>query len=176
MSNKLTPKQDLFLRYYLVSFNAADAARKAGYSPKTAGKIGQENLTKPAIREKIENSLAERRKRIGITSNRVLDELAKIAFHDMRDAMSWDNNGVAFKPSDEIDDNTAGAIQSVQESETTQSKKRSIKMHDKVKALELLSRHLGILDGPVSNSDEGDRRSTLTEVLQSLKDVYGCKD
>lgn len=50
---KLTPKQQKFADYYIASGNATEAASKAGYSQKTARSIGQENLTKPAIKEYI---------------------------------------------------------------------------------------------------------------------------
>lgn len=46
---KLTPKQKAFCDYYIETGNASEAARRAGYSEKTARAIGQENLTKPAV-------------------------------------------------------------------------------------------------------------------------------
>ena len=45
MARKLTLMQQKFADEYIVSGNAADAARKAGYSVKTARSVGQENLT-----------------------------------------------------------------------------------------------------------------------------------
>lgn len=54
MGVKLTPKQQKFADYYIASGNATEAALKAGYSKKTARSIGQENLTKPAIANYIE--------------------------------------------------------------------------------------------------------------------------
>ena len=57
---KLTPKQKAFADEYLICGNAAEAARKAGYSEKTATVIGSENLSKPNILEYI----AERQKQI----------------------------------------------------------------------------------------------------------------
>lgn len=56
---KLTPKQRLFADEYIKSGNATDAAVKAGYSPKTARSIAQENLTKPDIKSYIDAKLAE---------------------------------------------------------------------------------------------------------------------
>ncbi|EJE97706.1 terminase small subunit [Liquorilactobacillus mali] len=56
---KLTLKQKRFADEYIISGNATDAAIKAGYSKKTARSIGQENLTKPAIREYIAIRLKE---------------------------------------------------------------------------------------------------------------------
>lgn len=53
MKKKLTPKQKAFADYYIQTSNASEAARLAGYSKKTARAIGRENLTKPAIMERI---------------------------------------------------------------------------------------------------------------------------
>lgn len=53
----MTPKQRKFCDEYLISGNAADAAIKAGYSPKTARQIGQEALTKSNVKEYIEAQL-----------------------------------------------------------------------------------------------------------------------
>lgn len=69
---KLTNKQKLFVEEYLQSWNAADAARKAGYSQKTARMMGYENLTKPYIREYIEDRLSES----AMSANEVLKRLS----------------------------------------------------------------------------------------------------
>ena len=55
----MTPKQKAFADYYLASGNASDAARKAGYSKKTAGSIGEENLKKPEISAYIRERMAQ---------------------------------------------------------------------------------------------------------------------
>ena len=46
---KLTPKQKAFADEYLICGNATEAARKAGYNPKSARQIATENLSKPSI-------------------------------------------------------------------------------------------------------------------------------
>jgi phage terminase small subunit len=51
---KLSEKQKRFCDYYIISGNATEAAIKAGYSKKTAGVIGNENLKKPYIKSYIE--------------------------------------------------------------------------------------------------------------------------
>ncbi|MCG0820916.1 terminase small subunit [Lactiplantibacillus plantarum] len=67
MKRKLTPKQQRFADEYIKSGNAADAARKAGYSKQTARSVGQENLTKPDIKKYIDEQMAE------IASKRIMD-------------------------------------------------------------------------------------------------------
>lgn len=56
---KLSNKQQAFVEYYLRCWNAAEAARRAGYSEKTAHSIGHENLSKPDIQNAITTRLAE---------------------------------------------------------------------------------------------------------------------
>lgn len=67
MKRKLTPKQRKFAEEYIKSGNAADAARKAGYSKRSARSVGQENLTKPDIKRYIDERMAE------IASKRIMD-------------------------------------------------------------------------------------------------------
>ncbi|MGA3416146.1 terminase small subunit [Lactiplantibacillus plantarum] len=67
MTRKLTPKQRKFADEYIKSGNAADAARKAGYSKRSARSVGQENLTKPDIKKYIDKQMAE------IASKRIMD-------------------------------------------------------------------------------------------------------
>jgi len=76
---KLTPKQELFIQYYMISLNATESAIKAGYKPKTAKAIGYENLTKPYLAEQIQIRLAKRATDNGITADYVLTSLKSIA-------------------------------------------------------------------------------------------------
>lgn len=75
----LTAKQAAFVQEYLVDFNATQAAIRAGYSEKTAGKIGFENLQKPEIQAAIKDAMGDREKRTHINQDFVLSELYKIA-------------------------------------------------------------------------------------------------
>lgn len=77
---KLTEKQQRFVDEYLIDLNATQAAIRAGYSVKTADAIGCENLTKPNIQQAIAEHMAERSRRTGVNQDRVVLELAKIAY------------------------------------------------------------------------------------------------
>lgn len=72
---KLTPKQERFVEEYLVDLNASAAARRAGYSAKSANRIGPELLGKTCVREAIEKAKAKRVARTGITQDDVVKEL-----------------------------------------------------------------------------------------------------
>ena len=77
---KLTAKQEIFCREYIIDLNATQAAIRAGYSSKTANRIASENLSKPDIQRKIQELQQERAERTEITQDRVLKELAGIGF------------------------------------------------------------------------------------------------
>ena len=81
----LTPKQARFVEEYLIDLNATQAAIRAGYSEKTARAMGHENLTKPDIEEAIADALKARRQRTEVTQDRVLEELAVLAFAPITD-------------------------------------------------------------------------------------------
>lgn len=75
---KLSDKQELFAREYLKDLNATQAAIRAGYSEKTARKIGSENLTKPDIQAKIAELNKERMERLSIDADYVLRQAVKL--------------------------------------------------------------------------------------------------
>lgn len=71
----LTHKQQLFIKEYLVDLNATKAAIRAGYSKKTARKIGSENLTKPDIQIELRKHISKRSDKLQTSSEEVLKEL-----------------------------------------------------------------------------------------------------
>lgn len=75
MERKLTTKQKIFCDEYIKSGNAKEAAIKAGYSPKTAKSIGQENLTKPDLKAYIDAKMAE------IESHKIADAKEVLEFY-----------------------------------------------------------------------------------------------
>lgn len=141
---KLTPKQKRFIEEYLVDLNATQAAIRAGYSPHTAKEIGCENLSKPHIRACVEKELAERSRRTGINQDRVIRELARIALVNPVDVINMEEATIR---GDASADDTA-AILSVKvkyiPTEDGAITEREIRMADKIKALELLGKHLGM--------------------------------
>lgn len=143
MAKKLTKKQQLFVDEYLIDLNATQAAIRAGYSVDTASAIGCENLTKPNIQQAIAERMAERSRRTGVNQDRVVLELAKIAFVKMTDIV--DSNG---KIKDTATDDDLSCIESVKykcsDTDTGYSVEREVKISPKLKALELLGKHLGM--------------------------------
>lgn len=140
---KLTEKQRRFVEEYLIDLNATQAAIRAGYSVESARDIGCENLTKPNIQKVIAERMAERSKRTGVNQDRVVLELAKMAFVKMTDVV--DSEG-AIKEDASGDD--LSCIESIKYKKTDNefggSIEREVKIGSKLKALELLGKHLGM--------------------------------
>ena len=81
----LTRKQEAFVNEYLIDFNATQAAIRAGYSKRTAGVIGHENLKKPNIAEEIQRRVDEK----AMSANEALLRLADIARGNIGEFMEF---------------------------------------------------------------------------------------
>lgn len=143
---KLTPKQCRFVNEYLIDLNGTQAAIRAGYSKHRADQIGYENLRKPEIQAAIQLAQRARCARTGITADRVLAEIARVAFADPRSVMSWGPGGVELKESSTLTDDEAAIVAEVSETVTTAGGTVKLKLVDKIAALEKLARHIGIYD------------------------------
>lgn len=86
---KLTPKQARFVEEYLVDLNATQAAIRAGYSARTAEQQGSRLLRNVQVAASVAAGQQDRSGRTEITADRVLQELAKIGFADIRKAVKW---------------------------------------------------------------------------------------
>ena len=158
----MTKKQKLFVEEYLIDLNATQAAIRAGYSSETAGSIGNENLKKPEIRARIDKAMANRSKRTGVNADRVVQELAKIAFVNAMDVI--DQKTATVKEGASSDD--TAAIQSVKvKTFGEDGLEREIKMADKIKALELLGKHLGMFEDKVKLSGSLETEKTKLDDL-----------
>lgn len=151
---RLSDRDGRFVDEYMIDFDAKNAAIRAGYSPKTAKDayawVDAEHPKKPAVREEIERRMARASRRTGITADRILEELARIAFADITDVVDADG-----KLMDEIDRADSAAIMSVRVKSGDDFTEREVRMCDKTRALELLGKRFGMfrenvkIDGPV---------------------------
>ena len=140
----LTPKQKIFCEEYLIDLNGTQSAIRAGYSKNSANEIAAENLAKPNIRAYVEQLKLDRSKRTTITADRVLKEIAKLAFFNMEDVLNED--GKTKDLSDWSRDDLA-AVQEITEDnlkseDSTVLLRRKVKLSDKKSSLELLGKHL----------------------------------
>lgn len=190
---KLTARQQRFVDEYLVDLNATQAAIRAGYSAKTAAVIGAENLAKPNIAAEVTKRQQVRSIRTEITQDRVLKELTKIAFASGSDfakiatrtrkkyilndktgeyeEKEIDEQSVELYDTDILSPDKKAAIAEISEGKYG----ITVKSYDKVKALELLGRHLGMFTDKVEVSGTiNNPYKDLT--LEQLKKLAGEVD
>lgn len=146
---RLTEKQKRFVAEYLVDLNATQAAIRAGYKEKAAGQIGAENLKKPEIQKAVKAAIDAQTLRTEITADMVLKELAAIGFSRATDYAAIRGPLVEMTPTDNLTDTQRRAIASIEQGNFG----IKIKLHDKVRALELLGKHLGMFRG--SDMEDG---------------------
>ena len=135
---KLTAKQRQFVAEYLVDFNATAAARRAGYSVKTADRIGPELLGKTCVSAAIQEAIRIRQERTEITQDYVVRKLKEITDMDASDVQDSD-----------------------------------LEYANKIKALELLGKHVGAWEpketGPKDGVEEDDLSRSLRELGKELE-------
>ncbi len=142
----LTERQERFVEEYLVDLNAAQAAIRAGYSRKSASSAGPRLRRLPHIKARIERAMAERTERVRIEQDRVVAELARLAFSDVREFARWDEGGVRVRESEALGPDQSACIAEIVESPGRDGRKLKVKLHGKTRALEVLGRHLGMFE------------------------------
>lgn len=167
---KLSNKQKLFCDEYLIDLNVTQAAIRAGYKEKYALVHGYEFLKKPAIKEYVNKRIKDREQRTEITQDRVINELAKIAFANTTDYVEVEDKGqykmVNTKPTKDLTPDQVAAIASIKQG----ANGIEIKLHDKVRALEDIGRHLGMfkdkieVSGNINNPFEGLTKEQLLKI------------
>ena len=175
----ITPKQQRFVDEYLLDLNASAAARRAGYrgDPNT---VGPRLWAYVGIQAAITAAQQKRQARTEITQDMVLKELARVAFGNKRSLMKWGPDGVKLIDSAEITDDDAAMVSEVSETITEAGGSIKLKTHDKVKALELLGRHMGLFTDKVqlTGKDGGPLAHTavtaeqLADAVRNVRDTY----
>lgn len=167
---KLTEKQQRFVEEYLIDLNATQAAIRAGYKPSSARQVGTENMSKPSIRACIDQAIAERSKRTGINQDRVIRELARLAFVNANDVIDMDEASIKCNASE--DDTAAIASVKVKTIPTKEGDgvEREIRLNDKLKALELLGKHLGMFKDNININANVSSTKKLDAILEQLGD------
>lgn len=157
----MTKKQKLFVEEYLIDLNATQAAIRAGYSAKTAQEQASRLLSNVMVQGSIAKAMAERSKRTGINQDRVIQELARIAFVNPQNVIDSEDASVR---EDATEDDLA-CIQSVKvktmSGEKGSSVEREVRLNDKMKALELLGKHLGMFKDKLELETDMDLNITI---------------
>jgi len=148
---KLTPKQERFVSEFLVDLNATDAARRAGYSSKTAAEMGYENLRKPHIAEAIAKAKAERSERLQIDADFVLEELVKLHKTGMGKFLSADRTRFDLAAADPDDISRLSSLKlktrrivGEEDQPDVEVEEVTVSVADRLKTLELIGKHVAV--------------------------------
>ena len=132
---------------------------------KTAAQAGSRMLRNVKVQKYIADRMQERQKRTEITQDRVLEELAAIAFARATDYAEVKGECVRIKDTDRLTDQQLKAIAGIKEGKFG----IELKLNDKEKALELLGRHLGMFKDKVEVSGLEDEKKKLDDILQQMR-------
>ena len=164
----MTKKQKIFADEYLIDLNATRAYRVAYPSVKkdeTAAQAGSRMLRNVKVAEYIQERMEERQKRTEITQDRVLEELAAIAFARAADFAEVKDGFVIIKDTAGLSEQQIKAIAGIKEGKFGVE----LKLNDKEKALELLGRHLGMFKDKVEVSGLEEEKKKLGDILEQLR-------
>lgn len=159
LAQEMNNKQQIFVSAYLKDLNATSAAITAGYSAKTAYSQGQRLLKHVEVKTAIQQKLAKMFGKFEVSEQRTIEEIARIAFADIRKI--FDETG-QLKPIHELDDDTAAVIAGVEHEKLFEhfgkgqakhiGTTTKVKMNSKNNALEMLCRYQKLLnDGAQTN-------------------------
>ncbi|WP_353115866.1 terminase small subunit [Nitratidesulfovibrio sp.] len=174
-SPRLGVRQRRFVEEYLVDMSPVRAAERAGYAPVRAARTAARLLGAPAVQQAVEQAMDRRAARTGVTQDRVVRELAAVGFAVMTDLCHWSDEGVRLRDSVELTRAQAAAVAEVREASTARTARGAratrpartteeeqpeapvrggvqVKLHSKLKALEMLARHLGMF-GTATGAD-----------------------
>lgn len=189
----MTDKQKRFCEEYLIDLNATQAAIRAGYKEKTAYSQGQRLLKKVEVQKQIEEGKKNLSERVKVTQERVIEELSCIAFSKAsdyakvieKDRMTESEDGIMIPILDhEGEPVKYKTVEPVLTDDLTEDQKRAIavikrgrdgfeiKPYDKIRALELLGKHLGMFTEKVevSGTINDPFDDLTTEELKELLD------
>ncbi|MDY1522399.1 terminase small subunit [Pseudomonas aeruginosa] len=167
----LTKKQRLFVDEYLIDLNATQAAIRAGYSTRRATEIGYQLLQRPEVAQSIQAAMAERSKRTEVEADYVIRRLREIDEMDVLDILEddgsfrsirdWPRAWRQFLSGIEI----AELFEGRGDDRRIAGVLRKVKWPDKLRNLELLSRHVGTesaaLDLELKRLDVAKKRAEL---------------
>lgn len=146
-NKKLTDKQEMFCREYLIDLNATQAAIRAGYSERTARSIGQRMLTNVDIEKRLSELKGDRNERVSVNADYVLDRLIQIDQLDVADILDENGDLLPVREWSKAWRTSVNAIEVIQMSKgdmDIETFLKKVKLPDKLKNLELLGKHVDV--------------------------------
>jgi phage terminase small subunit len=172
-------RHETFAHEYVTDSNGAQAAERAGYSPKGARQQASTLLTNPNVWARVAYLRDERLKKSRRSAAEIIKELENVAFSNVSDTMTWNESGACFvKNSDDLPRDVSAAIESIQveekaigkESDESMILKTKVKLHPKLPALLALGKEHGLFRDKVDHQHSGSVAHTV-EVVN-----YGDKE
>lgn len=163
----ISPKRQRFIDEYLKDLNATQAAKRAGYSPKTAKQQGSQLLS--YLDSEIKEAIAKRRERTEFDQDKVLRELAKLAFTNMADFARWNKSGVTLIDSEDLSRDDTAAVTEVTFTPGEFGDVVKIKLGHKDSSLRMLAQHLGLLDSP--ETDVGKMADSFMAGVHTVREM-----
>ena len=148
--DKLTDKEDAFCREYVVDFNGTQAVIRAGYSKKNARQRASQLVSKVYIQERIAILKAELAKTTEISAERVLKEIHKTAFFNIKDAMEWDGGVLRLKSFEDLPDDITANISSMKQNSDGSVE---VKFYCKQKATDGLAKYFELYKDQVKSEN-----------------------
>jgi phage terminase small subunit len=175
---KLTEKERKFCNEYLIDLNASRAARDAGFSDESAAVTASRLLRKANVSHYISKKIRDQTEKLDIQRERIFRELKSIAFSRITNFMRVDHGRVLMLDTADIDRESIGAVAGYTETTTAEGGSISIKLHDKLKALDMLAKYAKLFkEEEDANSNKSDleriRRDLTGSVLNSLRATCG---
>ena len=174
----LTVKQKKFVQEYLIDGNATRAYKAAGYGSngnlKTPNVSAYQLLRNPRIQREIQHEMEERNRRVHIDQDKVLKELSKLAFSNIKRMSSWTKEDITFFASRDISDDDAAAIQEISINFTQFGANLKIKLYDKRQALVDLGNYLGLFNKDKARTS--DPNEDANRIMQALNDMEKTMD
>lgn len=178
----MTNAQKIFCDEYLIDLNATRAYKVAYPNCKkdeTAKSAGSRLLTNVNLQSYIADKMKKRERRTEITQDKVLKELAKVAFGDIRKLYT---EAGSLKNIQDIDDESIAMLAGIEVFEEYEGygadrerigDTKKVKLTDKLKALELLGRHLGIFNDKIDINvkEKEEKKNAISDILTQMKSV-----
>jgi len=157
MPELANPKRERFCQEYLIDLNGTKAAERSKYSKHTANEQAARLLANVSVKARIAELKAIRNERTRVTQDRVVKELAMLGFSDLQNYITIDplTGAIQAKGFEDMPPGESRALKAIKEDRAikedadgkgvTVYDKVSFTMHDKIRALEILAKHLGML-------------------------------
>lgn len=173
----LSEKQKKFVKEVHLSGNATDAAKKAGYSARSAKNQAHRLMTNDDILHELKIIKEQSQEKFELTEQMLINELMNIAFFDITTLMTVDEYSGRIKMRDDLTKLPAHirrGMKKVSQTSNSLSQSVSFEGHDKMAAIEKLAQHMGFLKGPNAGANGGDNgnRETLTTRINRLYGEY----